>query len=148
MVSAFSGSSDYKDFDSGDELNNPISEMISKIGEMAKEIYSALGPGHSESVYHNAFEVILRKNCIDYETERIQLIYFEGHVVGNFRLDLVIKTPMPTACTEDKIIVELKSISKLKDQEILQVKNYMKTALVKHAVLINFGPSLEVKMVS
>ena len=39
--------------------------------EFANHIYKTLGPGHSERTYHNAMEVMLRKNNIQYETERM-----------------------------------------------------------------------------
>jgi GxxExxY protein len=49
-----------------------------------------LGPGYSERVYHNAMEVVLRKNGVPYETERIVPIVFEGHTIGNLRADIII----------------------------------------------------------
>jgi len=32
-------------------------------------VYKILGPGYSGRVYHNAMEVVLRKNGVPYETE-------------------------------------------------------------------------------
>ena len=52
---------------------------------IVNEVYDLLGPGFSERVYHNAMEVILRERNIPYESERIVLITFKGHVVGNSR---------------------------------------------------------------
>ena len=36
------------------------------IQEYAEYVYKVLGPGYSERVYHNAMEVILRKNGVAY----------------------------------------------------------------------------------
>lgn len=99
------------------------------IENMANTIYESLGPGYSESVYHRAFEVLLRKECIPYETERIVPIVFEKHTIGNLRIDLIVDT----TC-----IVELKAIAKLSDATKIQTKNYLKLTGLTKALLINF----------
>lgn len=99
------------------------------ISALAQNVYKTLGHGHSEAVYHRAMEVGLRKQNIKYDTERIVPIQYEGHVVGNSRLDLVI---------DDSMIVELKSVSCLKQKEITQLQNYMNLTGLKEGMLINF----------
>jgi GxxExxY protein len=101
--------------------------------ELAKIIYQSLGPGYSESMYHRAFEVLLRKEGIQYETERIVPIVFEGHTIGNLRIDLIV---------EGTIIVELKAIAKLNEAAKIQAKNYLKLTGLPKAILINFPQSL------
>ena len=71
------------------------------IQQYARHVYKVLGPGYSERVYHNAMEVVLRKNGVHYETERIVPIVFEGHTIGNLRADLILN---------NKTVVELKSV--------------------------------------
>lgn len=106
---------------------------------IARDIYQELGPGHSESVYHRAFEIYLRDLLIPYETERILPIVFRDRTIGNFRCDLIV---------DHKTIVELKSISKLRPQEHQQINNYMKLLGGHDGILINFGPTnLEVVFV-
>ena len=99
------------------------------INTIASHVYKTIGHGHSEAVYHRAMEVGLRKESIKYDTERIVPIQYEGHVVGNSRLDLVI---------DDTMIVELKSVSCLKQKEITQLQNYMNLTGLKEGLLINF----------
>lgn len=99
------------------------------IHEFANHIYKTLGSGHSERVYHNAMEVMLRKNNIQYETERIIPILFEGHTIGNMRADIIV---------ENKIIVELKSTKSLNGIMKQQLKNYLKLTGLNHGMLINF----------
>ena len=99
---------------------------------VARDVYTELGPGHSESVYHRAFEVYLRDLLIPYETERILPIVFRGRTIGNFRCDLIV---------DHETIVELKSISKLRPQEHQQINNYMKLLEGHKGILINFGPT-------
>jgi len=96
---------------------------------ISDHIWNDLGPGYSESVYHNAFEVALRLNSVNYETERIIPIFFQGHNVGNVRSDLII---------DNSVVVELKSVSKLKQENRNQVNNYMKLLKLNHGILVNF----------
>ena len=96
---------------------------------MAERIWAEIGPGFSERVYHNAFEVELRLAGIPYETERIITISYRNHNVGNLRADLIINGEM---------IVELKSTTKLREEFDNQVKNYMRLTGIPCALLINF----------
>ena len=96
---------------------------------ISEHIWNDLGTGYSESVYHNAFEVALRLNSVNYETERIIPIFFQGHNVGNVRSDLII---------DNSVVVELKSVSKLKQENRNQVNNYMKLLKLNHGILVNF----------
>ena len=101
---------------------------------MSRKIYETLGPGYSESVYHRAFEVLLRTNIVPYETERIVPIVFEGHTIGNHRIDLIVN---------GSCIVELKATaSKLNDSAKIQTKNYMKLTGLTNALLVNFPQGL------
>ena len=61
------------------------------INKMVTEIHTALGSGHSERVYHNAFEVSLRELNIPYESERHVPIYYKHHVVGTARADIIVR---------------------------------------------------------
>ena len=102
---------------------------IETIKEIANNIYSQLGCGHSERIYHNAMEVSLRKRNIQYETERIVPIVFEGHTIGNMRADLII---------ENNLVVELKSTRNLNQAMNNQAMNYLKLTGIRSGLLINF----------
>jgi hypothetical protein len=94
----------------------------------AQDIWSSLGPGYSESVYHSAFEVALRKRGISYETERIIPVSYEGQNVGHVRADLIV----------GDTVIELKSVSRLTEQFRIQIQNYMKLLGIQNGILINF----------
>lgn len=96
---------------------------------ISNHVWDSLGPGYSERVYHNAFEVALRMNSVNYETERIIPIFFQGHNVGNVRADLIL---------DQHMIVELKSIVKLKEENRNQIRNYMKLTGINSGMLVNF----------
>lgn len=99
------------------------------IQEYANHVYKSLGPGFNECVYHNAMEVLLRKNNISYETERIVPILFENHTIGNLRADIII---------DGQIVVELKAVKALTETMMCQAKNYLKLLHLRQAYLVNF----------
>ena len=101
------------------------------IETFAREIYSDLGPGYSERVYHNAMEVMLREKGIPYESERIITIPFRGHVIGNLRADIIIN---------NETILEFKTIKTLNDAAELQAHSYLRLTGLKEAYLVNYPP--------
>jgi len=101
------------------------------VGAFAREVYSELGPGYSERVYHNAMEVLLRENRIPYESERIITIPFKGHVIGNLRADIIIN---------NETILEFKTIKTLNDAAELQARSYLRLTGLKEAYLVNYPP--------
>ena len=107
---------------------------MNALKEIAENINSTLGGGFSERVYHNAFEVSLRKLNIPYESERIIPIVFDGHTIGNLRADLIV---------DKNIIVELKSVkgSLSSGPYETQIKQYMKLTGINNGLLINFNGS-------
>lgn len=105
---------------------------IQMIHEYVAEIYTILGPGFSERVYHNAIEVLLRENGISYETERIIPITFKGHTIGNLRADIII---------DKTTVVELKTVKNITDVMVSQARNYLKLLNLQEAYLVNFPPS-------
>ena len=92
-------------------------------------IYDTLGPGYNECVYQSAFEVMLRKHGIVYDTQPIRPIMFEGYSIGSIRMDLIV---------EGDYIIELKAVSKLLESASIQTKNYMKLSGISKAILVNF----------
>ncbi len=103
------------------------------IQQYAQHVYKVLGPGYSERVYHNAMEVILRKNGVHYETERIVPIVFEEHTIGNLRADLILN---------NKTVVELKSVKTVNDVMVTQAQNYLRLTGFPEGYLINFPPTI------
>lgn len=103
--------------------------MEDKIVLFAEDIFSTLGRGFSERVYHNAMEVSLRYHNIQYETERVIDIKFKDHVVGHVRADLIV---------DKSIVVELKVTTKLKPEHIEQCRMYMRLLDIQRGIVINF----------
>jgi GxxExxY protein len=101
------------------------------IEDLAREIYSQLGPGYSERVYHEAMGVLLREKGVPYESERIIPILFREHVIGHLRADMIINK---------ETILEFKTIKTLNDAAELQGNNYLRLTGLKTAYLINYPP--------
>lgn len=99
------------------------------VEDFIERIWTSLGPGFSERVYHNALEVCLRTAGIPYETERVIPVTFEGHVLGNLRADLIV---------DRTTIVELKSVRALKEEHEVQVRLYLRLLGLQRGVLVNF----------
>ena len=103
--------------------------MIDRVKEFAQIVYDDLGPGFSERVYHNAMEVLLRKEGIPYETERIVPVVFQGHTIGNMRADLIV---------DQTLVVELKATKCLNATMATQAQKYLQLLDLPHALLVNF----------
>jgi GxxExxY protein len=113
---------------------SPMNEII----RFAEEVYATLKCGFSERVYHNAMEIQLREHGIPYETERNIPVLFKNYVVGFIRADLLV---------DRSIVVELKSVAKIKQDHIDQCGRYMKLLGYARGIVINFpdtGTSIEV----
>jgi len=112
---------------------------LTRVVGIAQHVYKSIGNGHSEAIYHRAMEVGLRKSGLKYESEKIVPVVYDQHVVGNVRIDLVIN---------DNSIVELKSITGIKQKEITQLENYMGLTGADEGIVINFPttPGSEVEI--
>jgi GxxExxY protein len=102
---------------------------MEQLKTLSKRVFSCLGAGFSERVYHNAMEVLLKKENIQYKSEQIIPVMFEGVEVGQVRADLVI---------DGKFVVELKSVRSIKDDHATQCAMYMKLLSIDSGLVINF----------
>ena len=100
--------------------------IIQNIIQVASDIYQHLGSGMSECVYHRAMEVGFRETLhISYESEKLILLSYLGHNIGNMRSDLVVPVD-PEDCETQYIIVELKAIGQsLGPSQCQQVRAYL-----------------------
>jgi GxxExxY protein len=112
--------------------------MFHIIADCATAVYIALGPGHSEIVYHKAMEVELRTQGIRYESKVILPIYYRSLTVGYGEADLIVYE------NEDDLngtVVELKAVGYTPRQgEYAQVRSYLRSRAIPEAqaILINF----------
>lgn len=110
-------------------------ELTSKILEASFEVINELGAGFLESVYEKALLYVLEQKGLKAKPQVPIAVVFRGQTVGQFYADILV---------EEKIIIELKAVSKLMPEHSAQVINYLKSTGIKVGLLINFGnPKLE-----
>ena len=111
-------------------------ELTEKIIACAFKVHKALGHGFSERVYENAMRVELARQSLKVRQQVAIQVYYEGEVVGEF---------IPDLWVEERVLVELKAVLALQKDHEVQLVNYLTATKVDTGLLINFGPSVEVK---
>ena len=105
-------------------------QLITEVIECAKRIRRQLGPGFLEKVYKNAMVVELRKLKLNFETEKLIQVLYDGIVVGEYRTDIMV---------EGRLILELKATQDLSIANEVQLVNYLTSTQIDDGLLINFG---------
>lgn len=114
------------------EVNN----LTYKIIGFAYKIHNVLGAGFLESVYENSLKIELNKIGISALQHQQLDVFYDGQIVGHFIPDLWIPA---------MLIIEVKSVQALSIAHEVQLVNYLTATHVDNGLLINFGPSVDVK---
>ena len=112
--------------------NNEIlhKELTEKILACAIETHKRLGPGFTEDVYEEGFAYELKLRGIRFTRQFEIDIPYRDIIIRKYRLDLVI---------EDKVVVELKAVSKLSEIHSSQIISYLKASGLEVGLLLNFN---------
>jgi GxxExxY protein len=112
-----------------------LNQLSSQIIKSAINVHKELGPGLLESVYQYCMIVELKDMNITVQAEVPLPIFYRGQKVSEegFRLDLLV---------EDTVVVELKSMEKVKDLHKKQLLTYLRLAKKPLGLLINFNEVL------
>lgn len=113
------------------KANNEIvySELSWRLMSAIFEVHNKIGNKWREQDFKNALEIIFKKNNISYEREKLFSLNFEGEKFADCKVDFLI---------EGKIILEIKKIWKITEQEIKQVLRYLDATNLKLAIIANF----------
>jgi len=111
-------------------------DLTERIIGAAYRAHNALGSGFLEKVYENALAVELRRSGLPVCQQHPVEVFYEGERVGEFVADMLV---------DDRVIVEIKAVSKLEKLHEVQVVNYLKATGIEVGLLVNFGRSVEVK---
>ena len=112
------------------DTNERLEALAYEVIGAAIEVHSQIGPGFSESVYHNALAYELELRGIGYETEKQVLVVFKGRRVGEGFIDLLV---------DEQLVIELKAVEELNRTHKAQVASYLKAAGLRLGLLINFN---------
>lgn len=117
-----------------------FSDLTGKIIGCAMKVHSTLGNGFQEVIYQRCLSIEMKKQGLGFARELEMTIFYDGIDVGTRRVDFLV---------EDKIMVELKAVTKLEDVHLAQALNYLEAYNLETGLLINFGAkSLEFKRIT
>ena len=113
--------------------------ITEKIIGASFEVHKFLGNGFQEVIYERALAWEMRQAGLEFSREIEQDIFYKdlAEPIGTRRAVFVV---------EEKVLVELKALTKLEDVHLAQALNYLKAYRLEVGLLINFGAkSLEFK---
>jgi GxxExxY protein len=101
------------------------------------EVYKEMGCGFLEAVYQECLEIEVALRGVPFRPQANLALSYKGRRLKQEYL--------PDFICFDKIILEIKAVSRLADEHRAQVHNYLKATGFKLALLVNFGhlPLLE-----
>ncbi len=111
-------------------------ELTGEIINAAHTVHNELGYGFLEKVYHKSLFIELSKRGYSVEFEKPIEVRYDNQVVGEYFADLLV---------ENKVVVEVKAAGKYANVFEAQLLNYLKAMGLEVGLIINFGPSVEVK---
>ena len=111
-------------------------ELTEQIINSAYTVHNALGYGFLEKVYHNSLVIELRKRGIFTEQEKPIKVKYDNQLVGEYFADIVV---------DNKVVIEVKAADKHNPVFEAQLLNYLKATGLDVGLILNFGPSVQVK---
>ncbi|MDR7128649.1 GxxExxY protein [Algoriphagus sp. 4150] len=106
-------------------------EISSKNIGAAIEVHKQLGPGLLESSYEKCLAFELIQQGLEIKTQvAVPVIYKGNKLEVGYRLDILV---------EEKVIIEVKTVSELAPIHKAQLLTYLKLTGIKLGLLINFN---------
>jgi GxxExxY protein len=106
-------------------------KLSNKIIGCAIEVHKQLGPGLLESTYEQCLAHELAAHDIPFKLQHPVAVQYKGtHLDCGYRVDCLV---------DNMIILELKSVERLKPIHEAQLLTYMKLARINLGLLINFN---------
>ncbi len=110
-------------------INLIFKEKFYKIKKACIEVRKNLGNGFLEKVYENALRIELELLGFIVKTQTKLNVFYKGKIIGEYCADIIV---------DEKIIIELKCVSKITEVHKAQLLNYLKTTNYALGILINF----------
>jgi GxxExxY protein len=99
-------------------------------------VYNTLGYGFLEKVYERAMMIELRLAGLTPVSQSRVAVYYKGEKVGEYSCDILVN---------DTVVVELKATDTLANEHSMQLDNYLKSTMKEVGLLLNFGPSPQIR---
>lgn len=108
-----------------------INEITQQIIAAGITVHKALGPGLLESAYQKVFAIELNERGLLVQREvPLSIVYKTGHIKCAYRMDVLV---------ENKVVVELKAVSKLEEVHTAQMITHLKLSGCKVGLILNFN---------
>ncbi len=115
-------------------MSEPIGDikaLYDQVRQTAYDIHAFHAHGHLEKVYENALAHRLRKSGFEVEQQfPLRVTDEDGTVLGEYVADLIVN---------GQLIVEVKAAKTIAPEHEAQMLGYLKSARMKHGMVINFG---------
>jgi len=95
------------------------------------EVYKEKGCGFLEAVFQECLELELADRQVPFQSKPLLALNYKGRPLR--------QTYQPDFLCFDKIIVEIKAVTKLADEHRAQVHNYLRATGCRVGLLVNFG---------
>jgi GxxExxY protein len=106
-------------------------ELTGKVIGAFYTVYNKLGYGFRESVYSRALTIELRRSGLRVDREVSFTVYYEGEVVGRYRIDHLV---------EGRLVLEIKAGKSLAPTDRDQLLNGLRASDHEVGLLFHFGP--------
>jgi len=93
------------------------------------EVHRELGNRYKEKYYQRAVALAFDQRQLRYIMELAVNLIFKNKIIGKYILDFLV---------EDKIIVELKTVTNFSYDDVRQVLAYLKAKKLRLGILVNF----------
>ena len=97
----------------------------------AFEVHKEKCHGFVEAVYQDCLEIEMGFRSIPFESQKEMLLHYHGQTLKH--------TYIPDLICFGQIIVELKAVKELADEQRAQLLNYLRASQMRVGLLINFG---------
>lgn len=106
-------------------------DLSYKIVGILFKVHNELGNRYQEKYYQRAIEIELKNQNIKFVKEIPVDLQYAAEKIGKYFLDFLI---------DDKIVLEIKTIPRLRPRDFKQVLAYLKSINLKLGIIANFRP--------
>ena len=105
-------------------------ELTERIIGCAIEVHRELGPGLPEAVCETALCIELESRGLPFKRQVGVPVHYKGQLISEHRPDLIVA---------DEIVVEVKSIERIAEVHVAQVRTYLRLTSLHVGLIMNFN---------